>query len=84
MKAGCYYRVSTFEQSKRVSPEMQTNRCHALAESKGWELATEFDDFGLSGRTKDRPGLKAMLEAPALSESEPVASSVDNPSLPRL
>lgn len=80
MKAGCYYRVSTFEQSKRVSPEMQTNRCHALADSKGWELATEFDDFGLSGRTKDRPGLKAAT----LSDSEPVASSVDNLSLPRL
>jgi len=65
MKAACYYRVSTDEQAKKMGPDMQRTRCRALCEARGWEVAEEFEDLGLTGRNMDRPGLQGLLRAAA-------------------
>lgn len=63
-KRACVYtRVSTEEQaSEGYSIEEQERMCKAAIESKGWEYAGTFSDPGVSGRTMDRAGLRAMLD----------------------
>jgi site-specific DNA recombinase len=51
---------------------MQRTRCRALCEARGWEVAAEFEDEGLTGRNMDRPGLQAMLRAAADGDIEVV------------
>jgi len=53
-----YARVSTSEQS--LDPQLDALRKYA--EARGWE-AHEFLDHGQSGRSDQREGLKALLEA---------------------
>jgi site-specific DNA recombinase len=73
LRAGCYYRVSTAEQKKKMGPDMQRTRCRALCEARGWEVAAEYEDLGLTGRNMDRPGLQALLRAAADGEIGVVA-----------
>lgn len=65
MKRACVYtRVSTMEQADcGYSIEEQDRLCRAAIESKGWECVGTFSDPGISGRTMERPGLQAMLDA---------------------
>ena len=63
MKVGFYIRVSSDEQKRGMGPDMQRTRCRGLCEARDWQLAREFEDLGLTGRTMDRPGLQAMLAA---------------------
>lgn len=63
-RACCYCRVSTTEQAVNgYSIEEQEKRCRAAIAAHGWEDAGVFSDPGVSGRTMERPGLEAMLEA---------------------
>ena len=59
-----YVRVSTTEQAMEgYSIEKQEQMGKAAIDSKGWQYVGTFSDPGVSGRTMDRPGLKAMIEA---------------------
>lgn len=65
MKRACVYtRVSTAEQANEgYSIEEQERMCKAAIESKGWYYVTTYSDPGITGRTMERPGLKAMINA---------------------
>ena len=65
MKKACVYtRVSTAEQANEgYSIEEQERMCKAGITSKGWEYVGTFSDPGISGRTMNRPGLQAMIQA---------------------
>jgi site-specific DNA recombinase len=75
LRAAVYIRVSTEEQANEgYGLDVQTQRCRAQIIAKGWELAGEFADAGISG-TKDaseRPGLAALLLAAENSEIDAV------------
>lgn len=63
-RAAVYTRVSTAEQaSEGYSIEEQERRCKAAIESRGWGYVGTYSDPGYSGRTMDRPGLKALIGA---------------------
>ena len=55
-----YARYSSDRQSER-SIEDQVRLCRERAEREGWTVADVFPDFALSGATRDRPGLNALL-----------------------
>jgi site-specific DNA recombinase len=62
-RTAIYVRVSTDEQVSGYGLDVQRERCRAQAVAKGWSLAAEYTDEGISG-TKDasgRPGLAEML-----------------------
>ena len=65
MNTAIYLRVSTDEQATNgYGLDAQRAKCRAMAEIKGWEIAGEYVDEGISG-TKDeaaRPGLAALLD----------------------
>ena len=64
MKKSCVYtRVSSDEQVKGFSLEEQERMCKAAIEAKGWTYICTYSDPGISGRTMNRPGLKAMIDA---------------------
>ena len=76
MKVAIYTRVSTDGQS--VNAQLADLR--EAAERRGWEIAHEFTDKGISGaKGRDRrPGLDAMLKAATRREFDIVAAwSVD-------
>lgn len=64
MKKACVYtRVSTTEQAAEgYSIEEQDRMCKAAIVSKGWTYVRTYSDPGVSGRTMERDGLKAMLK----------------------
>lgn len=73
MKKACVYtRVSSDEQVKGCSLEEQERMCKAAIESKGWKYVSTYSDPGISGRTMNRPGLQAMIEAIRNDEVEAV------------
>jgi site-specific DNA recombinase len=59
MKAVAYIRVSTTDQ--KLSPAAQRERIRAFCAAKGWDLVKRFRDIGITGRSKDRPGLQKAL-----------------------
>ena len=59
-KVAIYARYSSDRQSER-SIEDQVRLCRTRAEQEGWSVIDVFPDFALSGATRDRPGLNAML-----------------------
>lgn len=65
-RAAIYTRVSTDDQAEQgYGLDVQRARCSAQIVAKGWTLAGEYTDDGISG-TKDetqRPGLAALLKA---------------------
>lgn len=63
MRAALYARVSTEEQVEGWSLEAQLTACRAFAQSKGWAVAGEYVDAGISGTTGKRPQLQAMMAA---------------------
>ena len=57
MKVAIYCRVSTVEQSSA----MQVAELRAYCERRGWEIAEEFIDAGVSGSRESRPALNRLL-----------------------
>jgi site-specific DNA recombinase len=64
VRAAIYVRVSTDEQARDgYGLEAQRRKCRAMAEVKGWRVADEYADEGISG-TKDaskRPALNRLM-----------------------
>lgn len=57
-RAAIYARVSTHNCQ---NPEMQLAELRAYCERRGWEIAGEFVDVGVSGAKERRPGLDRLL-----------------------
>lgn len=62
--AALYLRVSTDDQTRNYGLDVQRQRCTAMATVKGWQLAGEYTDEGVSGTKSaaDRPGLARLME----------------------
>lgn len=61
MRVAIYARYSSDRQSER-SIEDQARLCRSRVDQhEGWEAVEVFPDFALSGATRDRPGLNALL-----------------------
>lgn len=58
MKAALYVRVSTTD---RQHPDMQMGELRDYCERRGWEVAGEYTDAGISGAKEKRPQLDRML-----------------------
>lgn len=58
MKAAIYARVST---SNGQNPELQTRELREYIERRGWQLAGEYVDIGISGSKEKRPELDRLL-----------------------
>jgi site-specific DNA recombinase len=66
MKAATYTRVSTQEQADTgTSLATQRERCRGYVESRGWTLAEEFEDAGVSGAKEisERPAFNELMQA---------------------
>ena len=59
MRAACYCRVSTRDQSS----QMQLDETNALIARRGWTPARSFVDDGASGASQARRGLRELLAA---------------------
>jgi DNA invertase Pin-like site-specific DNA recombinase len=59
MKAAIYARVSTTGQGQ--SPQMQVRELREYCERRGWEIAGEYVDAGISGAKDSRPELNRMI-----------------------
>jgi DNA invertase Pin-like site-specific DNA recombinase len=59
MRAALYARVST--NSHGQDPEMQLRELREYASRRGWELAGEYVDVGISGLREKRPELDRLL-----------------------
>jgi DNA invertase Pin-like site-specific DNA recombinase len=58
VKAAIYARVST---NNGQNPEMQLDELRAYCKRRGWEIAGEYVDAGISGSKEHRPGLDRLL-----------------------
>src|SRR5580700_8307840 len=58
MKAAIYARVST---NVGQNPEMQLEELRAYCKRRGWEIAGEYVDTGISGSKEHRPALDRLL-----------------------
>jgi DNA invertase Pin-like site-specific DNA recombinase len=58
MKAAIYARVST---NNGQNPEMQLEELRAYCKRRGWEVAGEYVDTGISGSKEHRPALDRLL-----------------------
>lgn len=58
MRAALYARVSTRD---KQNPEMQLNELRSYAERRGWDLAGEYLDLGISGAQAGRPEMDRLL-----------------------
>jgi DNA invertase Pin-like site-specific DNA recombinase len=59
MRAAIYARVSTTNNGQ--SPEMQLRELREYAARRGWTIANEFVDIGISGTKEKRPELDRLL-----------------------
>jgi DNA invertase Pin-like site-specific DNA recombinase len=59
MRAAIYARVSTTGQGQ--SPEMQVRELREYCERRGWHLAGEYVDAGISGAKDSRPELNKLM-----------------------
>jgi len=60
LKAAIYARYSSKHQ-RDSSIEDQNRKCEQHAERKRWDVVARFEDRGMSGTKRDRPGYQAML-----------------------
>jgi len=60
MRAAIYARVST---NNGQDPTMQTRELREYCERRGWDIAGEYVDAGISGAKERRPQLDALLVA---------------------
>jgi len=76
LRAAIYARVSTDEQARDgTSLDTQRSRCRAFIASKGWALAGEFVDEGVSGSRDSRPELDRLLAAARRSDIQVIVVS---------
>ena len=59
MKAAIYARVSTSNNGQ--SPEMQLRELHDYCQRRGWDVAAEYVDVGVSGAKESRPELNRLI-----------------------
>src|SRR5437879_11130412 len=59
MRVAIYARVSTVLNGQ--SPEMQLRELHEYCERRGWQLAGEYVDVGISGSKDSRPELNRLM-----------------------
>jgi DNA invertase Pin-like site-specific DNA recombinase len=59
MRAAIYARVSTIGQGQ--SPEMQLRELREYCERRGWQIAGEYVDAGVSGAKDSRPELNRLI-----------------------
>jgi DNA invertase Pin-like site-specific DNA recombinase len=59
VRAAIYARVSTSNTSQ--APTMQTRELRELCQHRGWEIAGEYVDRGVSGAKDSRPELNRMM-----------------------
>ena len=59
MKATIYARVSTANNSQ--DPEVQLRELREYCQRRGWEIASEFMDVGVSGSKDSRPQLNRLM-----------------------
>ncbi len=59
MRVGLYARVSTIGNGQ--SPEMQLRELREFCQRRGWEIAGEYVDAGLSGAKDSRPELNRLM-----------------------
>jgi DNA invertase Pin-like site-specific DNA recombinase len=59
MKVAIYARVSTSNNGK--DPTMQTRELREYAERRGWTVANEYVDIGISGTKETRPQLDRLM-----------------------
>ena len=59
MRAAIYARVSTSGQGQ--SPEMQVRELREYCERRGWEIAGQYVDAGISGAKDSRPELNRLM-----------------------
>ncbi len=62
MKAVIYTRVSTDEQTKNLSLELQHRECQAYCQRNGFGVDRIFEERGESAKTTARPEFQAMLD----------------------
>ena len=60
IRAAIYARYSSDKQNER-SAEDQARLCQQRADAEGWTVTGIYPDLALSGATRDRPGLNALL-----------------------
>src|SRR6202521_3186538 len=60
MKVAIYARVSTANNSQ--DPTMQTRELREYAERRGWTVASEYVDIGISGTKEKRPELDRLMK----------------------
>jgi DNA invertase Pin-like site-specific DNA recombinase len=59
MRTAIYARVSTIGQGQ--SPEMQIRELREYCERRGWQIAGEYVDIGISGAKDSRPELNRLI-----------------------
>src|SRR5712692_3664919 len=59
MRAGIYARVSTSNQGQ--DPRVQTRELREYCDRRGWIVAGEYADVGISGGTEKRPELDRLM-----------------------
>jgi putative DNA-invertase from lambdoid prophage Rac len=59
MKVGCYARVSTSD--KGQDPQMQLRELREYCANRGWTIAGEYIDVGVSGSRDSRPQLNRLM-----------------------
>lgn len=63
MKVAIYSRVSHLLQAEKGSSiENQMDQLKAFCSAKGWEIAGQYTDSGVSGRNFKRPAFQSMLD----------------------
>ncbi len=69
MKAALYARVST---TNGQDPEMQLREMREYCERRGWTMAREYVDVGVSGSKDSRPELNRLMQAAKQREFDAV------------
>jgi DNA invertase Pin-like site-specific DNA recombinase len=59
MRVAIYARVSTANNGQ--DPTMQTRELREYAERRGWKVASEYVDVGISGAKEKRPELDRLM-----------------------
>ena len=71
-RAAIYVRVSTGAQVDGTSIDGQLSQCRAEADRRGWIVAGEYVDAGVSGAKDSRPALDELLAAASSGELDVV------------